>query len=250
MRRVVTGLLILLLSAVFSLGLGVPHRAALAEEGEEEYVEEMETISDPLEKFNRLMYTFNDKVYFNVVEPVAKGYAKVVPAAGRRSVKRFFANARTPIRLVNCTLQGKMRGAGVELARFAANTTLGVAGFLDPARSHLNLRSYDEDTDQTLGFYGMGSGFYIVWPFLGPSSARGTAGLVGDVLLDPTTWVAPSDVQAGLRVLKVVNTSSLIIGLYDEARKAALDPYIAQRNAYFQSRQNKVADASTGATPR
>ncbi len=131
------------------------------------------SIADPLEPFNRAMFHFNDKLYFWVLKPVAQGYNKVVPEPARVGVKNFFSNLGFPARFVSCLLRADFKGAATQLGRFLVNTVWGVGGFLDPSSSEqLNIPKQDADLGQTLGIYGVGQGFYIVWPFLGPYSAR------------------------------------------------------------------------------
>jgi phospholipid-binding lipoprotein MlaA len=198
-------------------------------------------IADPLEPFNRAMYHFNDKLYFWVLKPVAQGYGKVVPEVARVSVSNFFANLAFPIRFVNCLLQANFEGAAAELGRFTVNTLWGVGGVLDPASSKdINLSRQDEDFGQTLGAYGLGQGFFINWPLFGPSSPRDTLGLVGDAFLTPSSYLSPWYVGAGTRGYDMVNDTSLKIGDYESLREAAIDPYVAIRDAYVQYRLKKV----------
>jgi phospholipid-binding lipoprotein MlaA len=198
-------------------------------------------IADPLEPFNRAMYHFNDKLYFWVLKPVAQGYGKVVPKAARVSVGNFFANLAFPIRFVNCLLQANFKGAAAELGRFTMNTLWGIAGFLDPASSQdINLSKQDEDFGQTLGAYGLGQGIFITWPLFGPSSLRDTVGLVGDGFLTPATYFSPWYAGAGTRVYDRVNDTSLTVGDYESLKGAAIDPYVAIRDAYVQYRFKKV----------
>jgi phospholipid-binding lipoprotein MlaA len=198
-------------------------------------------IADPLEPFNRAMYHFNDKLYFWVLKPVAQGYGKVVPEAARVGVSNFFANLAFPIRFVNCLLQANFGGAAAELGRFTVNTLWGVGGVLDPASSKdINLSKQDEDFGQTLGAYGLGQGFFIYWPLFGPSSPRDTVGLVGDAFLTPSTYFSPWYAGAGTRGYDMVNDTSLKIGDYESLKGAAIDPYVAIRDAYVQSRLKKV----------
>ncbi len=208
------------------------------ETGEEAKAE----IADPLEPFNRAMYHFNDKLYFWVLKPVAQGYQKVVPEKARVSVSNFFSNLAFPIRFVNCLLQADFSGASKEAGRFAVNTIWGIGGLLDPASSEdIALSKQDEDTGQTLGLYGVGQGFFINWPVLGPSSPRDTVGMVGDFFLHPFTYI-PSNWEAiaGVRAYERVNDTSLSIGDYESLKEAAIDPYVAIRDAYVQSRLKKV----------
>ena len=198
-------------------------------------------IADPLEPFNRAMYQFNDRLYFWVLKPVAQGYGKVVPETARVSVSNFFTNVAFPIRFVNCLLQANFSGAAEELGRFTINTLWGVGGLLDPASSkEINLTKQDEDFGQTLGTYGLGQGFFINWPLLGPSSPRDTVGMVGDLFLTPSTYFSPWYAVAGIRAYEKVNSTSLKIGDYESLKEAAIDPYVAVRDAYIQYRLKKV----------
>ena len=153
---------------------------------------EQVTIADPWEPFNRAMFTFNDRLYFWVLKPVAEGYSAVLPEPARVSVGNFFSNLRSPIRFVNCVLQANFIGAATELFRFMLNSTIGLAGLFDPAGGEeIGLVRQDEDFGQTLGSYGVGQGFYIVWPFLGPSSPRDTVGMIGDYFSYPISYLDP-----------------------------------------------------------
>jgi len=196
-------------------------------------------IADPLEKYNRLIHAFNDKLYFYFLKPVAKGYCFAVPKPARKSIKRVFYNAAMPGRFINCVFQGKFQGAGNELARFSINTTFGLGGIFSPAENCI--RKYNEDSGQTLGTYGMGQGFYIVWPFLGPSSLRGTIGSLADTALNPLTYVQIKPIERlGIKAYTDVNDISLRLEDYEQLKKSALDHYISLRNAYFQYRQGAI----------
>ncbi len=217
---------------------------------EEEGGEVKEGIADPLEPFNRAMYHFNDNLYFWVLKPVARGYRTVVPEEARVGVRNFFTNVTFPIRFVNCFLQGNFRGAASELGRFVINTIWGIGGLLDIASIQgINLLKQDEDFGQTLGVYGLGQGFYINWPILGPSSPRDTLGLAGDFFLHPLYYLAPWDISLGIRAYERVNDTSLSIGDYESLKEAAIDPYVAIRDAYVQYRQKKVKDQGSKPEP-
>jgi len=202
--------------------------------------ESAETIADPLEPVNRAFFHFNDKLYFWVLKPVATGYKTIIPEDARVGVRNFFSNFTTPIRLVNCLLQAKFKGAGNETVRFLLNTTFGLAGFLDPAKKEFKIEKQDEDFGQTLGVWGIGPAFYIVWPILGPSSLRDTVGYVGDLFLDPRTYIFTRPIFYVVRPIELVNEASLTLGDYEGLKKAALDPYIALREASHQFRKNKI----------
>ncbi len=192
-------------------------------------------IADPIEPFNRASFWFNDKLYFYLLKPVARVY-RVVPEQGRTSVSNFFSNLATPIRFANCLLQFKLKDAGKELGRLALNTTVGMAGLLDPAKS-LGLKKKKEDFGQTLGHYGAGQGFYLVIPFLGPSSLRDGAGLVVDSFLEPMRYYLEFPERIGAKAYETVNTISLDKDTYESIKKDSLDPYLFIRNAYSQRRE-------------
>jgi phospholipid-binding lipoprotein MlaA len=218
------------------------------EEGGEE---EKAGIADPLEPFNRAMYHFNDTLYFWVLKPVAQGYQKVVPERARVSVRNFFSNLAFPVRFVNCLLQGNFSGASAELGRFTVNTIWGIGGLLDPAASEeIKLSKQDADLGQTLGVYGVGQGFYINWPILGPSSPKDTVGMVGDFFLHPFTYLTTAwDTSIGIKAYEKVNATSLAIGDYEALKEAAIDPYVAIRDAYVQYRLKKVKAAKIKPVP-
>ena len=172
-----------------------------------------DTIADPLEPINRAFFVFNDKLYFWVLKPVAKGYGAVVPEPARVALRNFFYNLAFPVRFVNCFLQGKVYGAFDEMGRFFTNTCIGAAGFIDVATLTGNFGRYDEDLGQTFGSYGAGAGFYINWPIFGPSSLRDTFGTVGDAFLDPISiLIDPSEVIIALNALDLINQTSLRLG--------------------------------------
>jgi phospholipid-binding lipoprotein MlaA len=207
-------------------------------------------VSDPLEPVNRAFFHFNDKLYFWVLRPVARGYGKVMPQPAQRGVKNFFSNIATPVRLVSCALQADFEGAWVETERFAINTTIGVAGFGDPARNRWNMVKRNEDLGQTLGRYGFGPSIYFNWPIIGPSCARDTVGYVGDLFLDPVSYLVPNFAYyVGIRAYETVNGTSRRLGEYEDFKKAAIDPYIALRDAYYQYRRHLVENGEGAAVP-
>jgi phospholipid-binding lipoprotein MlaA len=199
------------------------------------------TIADPLEPFNRAMFQFNDKLYFWVLKPVSQGYKWLVHEDVRAVIGNFFSNAAFPVRFVNCLLQANLPGAGSELGRFLLNTAVGFGGLFDPASDpEINLAKHREDLGQTLGAYGIGQGFYIHWPIFGPSSPRDTIGKAGDGFLNPFSWLDEWYETAGVRTFDMVNDTSFRIGDYEALKKAAIDPYIAVRDAYVQYRASSV----------
>jgi phospholipid-binding lipoprotein MlaA len=204
------------------------------------------SIADPLEPWNRVWYHFNDKAYFWMFKPMAQGYSVVVPESFRVSFSNFYTNSTAPVRIFNNLFQLKFHYFLTELGRFLINTTMGFVGFRDCARDCFGIRSHDEDFGQTLGHYGLGHGIYLVWPFLGPSSARDTVGKGGDSVLSFTGILSPVDLEvpvwAGLKAHEIVNEISLRVGDYEAIKEAAIDPYVAIRDGYAQRRKKAVQE--------
>ena len=215
-------------------------------------VEEMDEyasvqISDPLEPMNRAIFKFNDRLYTYVLRPISKGYVAVVPAAGRNGIENFFHNILFPVRVVNCTLQGKFHRAGQETGKFAVNTLTSV-GFLRVSEDIPALASVPrEDTGQTHAEWHIGQGPYLVLPLFGPGSVRDTVGMVGDHFLNPLSWDIQQNVEwynwkvkTGVTVVNGVQRLPGMLKTYDAVRKDALDPYIAVRSSYVQYREAAV----------
>ena len=197
-------------------------------------------VYDPLETINRGTFWFNDKLYFYLLKPVAKGYRWIMPEPLMLGVGNFFSNLASPVRIINAGLQGKFADAGNELTRFAVNTTIGIGGLFDTAKDHFDLKKKEEDTGQTLGFYGIGPGPYLVLPFFGPSSFRDGLGLLADSRMDLTYYLWEDRDYWAAIILKTVNTVALDKDTYEGIKKDALDPYLFVRDAWTQYRKNKV----------
>ena len=197
-------------------------------------------VYDPLEPINRGIFWFNDKLYFYLLKPVAKGYRWVMPEPLMLGVGNFFSNLASPMRIINAGLQGKFADAGNELTRFGVNTTIGIGGFFDTAKDHFNLKKKEEDTGQTLGYYGIGPGPYLVLPFFGPSSFRDGAGLLADSRMDLTYYLWEDRDYWAAIILKTVNTVALDKDTYEGIKRDALDPYLFVRDAWTQYRKNLV----------
>jgi phospholipid-binding lipoprotein MlaA len=197
-------------------------------------------VYDPLETINRGTFWFNDKLYFYLLKPVARGYRWIMPEPLMLGIGNFFSNLASPARIINAGLQGKFADAGNELTRFAVNTTIGIGGLFDTAKDHFNLKKKEEDTGQTLGYYGIGPGPYLVLPFFGPSSFRDGIGLLADSRMDLTYYLWEDLEYWAAIVLNAVNKVALDKDTYEGIKKDALDPYLFIRDAWTQYRQNKV----------
>jgi len=200
-------------------------------------------VADPLEGFNRAMFYVNDKLYFWVIKPIAVGYGAVAPEPARVGLKNFIYNLKAPLRIINNILQGKGQGAEAEVARFLYNTSVGVLGFGNPARKHAGLDPPDEDLGQTLGRWGVGPGFFLMIPGIGPTTLRDTAGMAGDYYLNPINhYIDSFGVSLAIWAGTAINDVSLRIGDYETLKNAALDPYQAFRNGYMQLREARIKE--------
>ncbi|MBF0301440.1 MAG: VacJ family lipoprotein [Desulfamplus sp.] len=207
----------------------------------DEYVKTAEqSVADPLYWFNYAMFSFNDKLYFWLLKPVAQGYKFITPAELRSGLKNFFHNALFPVRFVNTILQGKGERALAETESFIINTVGGGLGFATPAQYVFGIETYNEDLGQTLGRYSVKEGFYLVLPVMGSSTLRDSIGSVGDFFLSPTTYIESAELAAGVTALDRINSVSFRIGDYETLKSAALDPYVALRDAYIQMRRKQV----------
>jgi phospholipid-binding lipoprotein MlaA len=174
---------------------------------------------------------------------VAKGYNFVLPEVARERIDYAFNNVRFPIRFVNDILQAKFKYASVELGRFVINSTVGLLGFFKPADKISALEEPPaKDTDLTFGKWGIGNGFYIVWPVFGPNTARSTFGLAGDFFLNPINplLIDPNWVPTVVKAEEQLNKTSLHLGEYENVKKNTLDPYVAIRNGYIKYRENQL----------
>jgi phospholipid-binding lipoprotein MlaA len=197
--------------------------------------------SDPWERMNRGIFGFNEGADRWVVEPIAKGMDFLIPDPAERSIRKFFENSLIPIHLTNALLQCKPVAAFEDLARFVINTTIGIAGFFDPA-THFGLEAHHEDFGQTFGYWGIPSGPYLVLPVLGPSNPRETVGLIADSAALVYPWFVPIYVSSAIGVGRQLNRRSLALDSIAAEREAALDYYVFVRNAFLSYRENQIRD--------
>lgn len=197
-------------------------------------------VYDPFETFNRGMFWFNDKAYFYVMKPVARGWRWLAPEPLRLGFRNFVSNLRSPIRFVNAALQGKFSDAGYELTRFGVNSTLGIGGLFDPAKIHFGIDKKIEDTGQTLAHYGVSPGPYLVLPFLGPSNFRDGIGLLGDIYFSLVPVLFENRYYWLVISGDIINFLSIDKDTYEGIKKDALDPYLFLRDAYSQYRLNLI----------
>ncbi|NOQ46945.1 MAG: VacJ family lipoprotein [Desulfobulbaceae bacterium] len=225
---------------------GTPSAAGAAEDevdflSDEFYEDDSEFVSvnDPIEPFNRAMFTFNDRAYFWVLNPVATGYSYVLPDGVRGAIWKFFNNLEEPVRAVNCLLQARFSDAGLVLFRFVVNSTCGMFGLGDPAGREMGVTSIEATLGETMATWGIGDGFYLVMPLFGSTTLRDFTGTVIDGLaLTPYyMWTDDWGVKTGIYAGKETNKLSLHLGEYEDLIELSFDPYVSLRNGYFQYRK-------------
>jgi len=199
---------------------------------------------DPFEPFNRAMFTFNEKFDQWLLKPVARGYDWILPDLVKQGVGNFFSNLVQPRVAVNDLLQGKLLQSGRDTGRFLVNTTVGILGFVDVAKS-VGLEPKEEDWGQTFAVWGMHDGPYFVWPIIGPRFARDTLGVGFDWLSNPVTYVNPPAASWELWGADIVDTRARFLPaekVLDQA--VGDDKYAFIREAYRQRRRNLVYDGN------
>jgi phospholipid-binding lipoprotein MlaA len=194
---------------------------------------------DDMESANRLFFRFNEKFYEYLADPIAKGFAWLVPEPGRRALYRFFENLESPALLVNDTLQLAPLDATKTTARFVVNTTVGLLGFFDPAES-MGIEIHHTDFGETLAVWGLPSGTYVVIPVLGPSTARDTFGQLVDTALHPAFWFLSPIEQVVVRTSGGLSEYDVERERLDALRATSVDFYAAIRSAYLMDRDAKV----------
>lgn len=200
---------------------------------------------DPLEGFNRSMYEFNDTLDVYVLKPVAKGYQAVTPDIVDKGITNFFSNLDDILVIFNDIFQFKFGQATSDTARFVVNSTVGLLGFIDIA-SDFGLPKHKEDFGQTLGYWGVKSGPYLVLPFFGPSSVRDSIGFVVDSSIElEVIYDNMSDAhELGMLSLKYIDKRADLLKVSNIIEETAPDPYAFTRDAWMQLRQHLVYDGN------
>lgn len=205
--------------------------------------------NDDWHGWNHGAQQFNDTVDKNVLKPVAKGYDAITPKIVDEGITNFFSNLNDVGVTVNDLLQLKFLQGGMDLSRFIINTTAGVGGFIDVAKM-VDLPKHNEDFGQTLGFWGVPSGPYLVLPFYGPSSPRDFVGIIGDAALNPLTYVSifggwiGGAVSGGARAVDVVDTRASLMTTEKVVNEGSVNRYDFIKNAYEQRREYLIHDGN------
>ena len=198
--------------------------------------------ADPYENLNRKIYGFNDNVDDYVAKPIADAYKYVTPDFMETGVSNFFNNLKTINVVLNDVLQAKFEQSGRDTGRFLMNSTLGMAGLFDVAKT-VGLDQNDEDFEQTLAVWGVPQGSYLVLPLLGPITTRGIPGAVFDTAANPVTYVG-----APLQAISLLNTRANAEGSLKFIDEASLDPYVFTRESFLQWRNHLASDGKTDAS--
>jgi phospholipid-binding lipoprotein MlaA len=204
---------------------------------------------DPWEPLNRKVYRFNEVVDDALARPIATAYRDTFHEEIRSRVRNFFSNIGDLWIGANDFMQGKFFDGFEDWARFAFNSTIGLFGLHDVA-SDMGIEKRNEDFGQTLGWWGVGSGPYLVLPILGSSTLRDGAGTAVDISVDPLDEFRPMSVRNSAWALRLVNTRADLLDASRILEQAALDKYVFQRDAYLQRRRNLVYDGQPPRQPR
>jgi len=201
--------------------------------------------NDPLESFNRSSFEFN--LFFDrlLLKPVAKTYRFVTPGFFRTGVSNFLFNLRTPVTVANDLLQGEGTRATESVGRFMFNTILGFGGVLDIGGMLGMPERHTEDFGQTLAVYGVGSGPYIMMPFLGPSNPRDLTGFVVDIAFDPLSFILPTKLSFARTGTDLVSLREENIETVDELERTSIDFYAATRTLSRQLRDNEIRNGAS-----
>lgn len=194
---------------------------------------------DPWENWNRKVFGFNEKLDENVLRPVATAYSELVPTPARTAVDNFFGNFSDAWSAVNLFLQGRFKTGAQQTMRVAVNSVFGIAGLIDIA-TPAGLEKTSEDLGRTLGWWGVKTGPYIVWPLLGPSSLRDSATLPVNVYYSPAYLFDDGEYKFAISALQIINTRANLLRVTDMLDGIALDKYTFVRDAYLQRRNVKT----------
>jgi phospholipid-binding lipoprotein MlaA len=197
--------------------------------------------NDPLESVNRKTFAFNDVVDAHAIRPVSEAYVKVVPAPVRTGVHNIFGNFSDAWSTVNELLQLKLRETASMGMRVLTNTTIGIGGLFDPT-TRLGFERKREDFGQTLGYWGVPAGPYLVLPLFGPSDVRDALSFPVDSLAGPGGLVGSTWQKVGVGALGAVDTRSSLLAASDMLDAVALDRYVFVRDAYVARRRSLVHD--------
>lgn len=204
-------------------------------------------VNDPLEPLNRATFGFNRVLNKVVLKPTAKVYRAVLPEPVRDGVHNALQNLSSPVIMANDLLQGEGKRAGNTFLRFLVNSTLGIAGLFDVAKS-MGLEGHDEDFGQTLAVWGAGEGPYLVLPVFGPSSPRDGIGMGVDIVMDPFFWIVRASDESYLNYVRLgvegIDLLARNLDELEELERSSIDFYAAMRTRYRENRRGEILNGA------
>jgi phospholipid-binding lipoprotein MlaA len=244
---------VLLLAVGFVLGAGVATPAGAETQTVVQVAQAPgDTANDPLESVNRVIFELNEILQTILFRPLAELYKFILPDAVEEGIHNILLNLRTPVILANDLLQFEGKRALVTVQRFAINTTIGVAGFMDVA-STMGIPGHSEDFGQTLGAWGVGEGFYLVLPLFGPSNPRDAIGKVADIFLDPLgQWASNTDrdeISYARTGVSGIDTYSRVMDDLEKLKETSIDYYAAVRSITRQRREAEIRNGTAEGAP-
>lgn len=204
------------------------------------YKSSVPELKDPFESYNRFMHKINDKIYTNVVDPVARKYRDWVNEDIRISIGNFFNNLTSPRKILSSLAQGNLDKTARALGRVIINTTIGIGGFFDVAEKHFHIEDVNEDFGQALGYHKVPSGPYFVIPFLGPSTIRDIVGRAADTVTSFMIYSPSFAIGSGAFVTDKVNNTSFIVDDVKSLDENTVDKYESIRDFYHQYREELI----------
>ncbi len=212
-------------------------------EGDADAQAAYDEINDPLEPFNRAIFSFNQFADGILIKPIALAFRTFVPPEPREGVRNFLSNLRSPIVLANDLMQGEFDRAVVTIERFAINSTAGLGGLIDVA-ARFGIEGHREDFGQMLAVWGSGEGPFLMLPILGPSNPRDVTGLVVDGFIDPVPYFVSSNIQVARTVLRGADERERVLDALDEIERTSLDFYATLRSLYRQRRADEIRNGA------
>ena len=214
-----------------------------------EALEAYREANDPIEPVNRWIFSLNQVLDKLILRPVTVVY-RFIPETPRQGVTNFLRNIDSPVIFANDVFQGKFGRAGTTAGRFITNSTVGIGGLFDVAAG-FGLERHSEDFGQTLGYYGVPAGPYLVLPLLGPAPPRDALGRVVDYFLDPITYIGSNSedwewVPTARFALEAIDFRARNFDQIDEIERTSIDLYATVRSAYRQSRNDGIRDGAPG----
>jgi phospholipid-binding lipoprotein MlaA len=197
---------------------------------------------DPWEPTNRRLFAVHEAIDERALAPTARGYRRIAPTPVRTGIGNFLRNLRGPSIFANDVLQGEFGRAGTTAARFALNTTLGLAGVLDPA-TRMGLERHSEDFGQTLAVWGVAPGPYIYVPVLGPTNLRDGAGAIANLALDPFMWMefeGDTEFMVFRTGMSALAAREAVLEAVDNVRASSIDPYVTIRSTHGLLRESAI----------